>query len=147
VTIRIRPAIRADLPRIWQIRHGVAENRLTDPSVVKDDEVLWYMDQGLFPVSEDETGTGEVGVQGFGCGNPLTGYVWALFVDSMAQGRGHGSALLAWLEDRFRAAGLAQAHLTTGAETRAVGFYARCGWRRTGLAFSGEAVFVKVIRP
>ena len=78
---RLRPATRADLPRIYEVRHGTAENRLTDPALVSDAEVAWYMDQAIFLVSEDETG-----VQAFACVNHQTGYVWALFVIDEAQG-------------------------------------------------------------
>jgi GNAT superfamily N-acetyltransferase len=80
---------RADLPRIHQIRHGTAENRLTNSSLVTDAEVAWYMDEAIFLVSEDGTN-----VQGFTCANHQTAYVWTLFVIDEAQGRGHGTALL-----------------------------------------------------
>ncbi len=138
MTVSVRQATREDLPRIWEIRHGVGENRLLDPSIVKDDEVAWYMDNAIFLVSEDNGG-----VQGFGCANPLIGYVWALFVDPAAHRRGHGQALLDAMCAGMAAAGLIQAHLTTGENTAAAEFYQRQGWRRTGRAFSGEAVFVK----
>jgi hypothetical protein len=85
---RLRPATPADLPRIHEVRHGTAENRLTDAALVTDAEVAWYMDVAIFLVSEDETG-----VQGFTRVNHQTGYVWALFVIDGAQGRGHGSRL------------------------------------------------------
>jgi len=38
---RLRPAIRADLPRIRQVRHGTAENQLTNPAIVTEAEVAW----------------------------------------------------------------------------------------------------------
>jgi hypothetical protein len=80
---RIRSATRDDLRRIHTVRHGTAENRLLDPTLVTDAEVAWYMDAGIFLVSEDADG-----VRGFTCVNPQTGYVWALFVIDEAQGRG-----------------------------------------------------------
>src|ERR1700749_2077716 len=86
---RLRPATRADLPRIDQVRRGTAENRLLDPSLVSNEEVAWYMDEAIFLVSEDEAG-----IQGFACANHQTGYVWALFVIDGAPGQGHGTALL-----------------------------------------------------
>jgi hypothetical protein len=39
VMISLRPATRADLPRIFEVRYGTAENRLSDPSLVTDEEV------------------------------------------------------------------------------------------------------------
>lgn len=114
------------------MRHGTAENRLTDPSLVTDAEVAWYLNEAIFLVSEDEWG-----VQGFACANHQTGYVWALFVIDGAQRRGHGTALL----ERLRQAGHRQAFLTTGVGTRAAAFYRSKGWRQTGVDMKGEAVF------
>jgi GNAT superfamily N-acetyltransferase len=82
-----RPATPGDLPRIYEVRHGTAENRLTDPSLVTDAEVASYLNEAIFLVSEDEAG-----VQGFH--DHQTGYVWALFVVDGAHGQGHGTALL-----------------------------------------------------
>lgn len=134
--VRLRAATRRDLPRIHEVRHGTAENRLSDPALVTDDEVAWYLDHAIFLVSEDDDG-----IQGFVCANHQTGYVWALFVIDAAQGRGHGTALLDAALERLREAGHRQAFLTTGRDTRAAGFYQARGWRRTGEDLRGEAVF------
>jgi len=132
----LRPATRDDLPRIWQVRHGTAENRLTDPTRVTDAEIDWYLDQAIFLVSEDETG-----VQGFTCVDHQTGYVWALFVIDGAQGRGHGTALLDAAMARLRQAGHRQAFLTTGSGTGAARFYRARGWELMGMDMNGEMVF------
>ncbi len=136
VGFRLRAATRDDLPRIHQVRHGTAENRLTDPSLVTDEEVAWYMDQGVFLVAEDAEA-----VQGFACANTLTGYVWALFVIDGAQGRGIGKALLDAVIQRLRDAGHRQAFLNTDPDTRAARFYAARGWRPMGQDLRGEVVF------
>jgi GNAT superfamily N-acetyltransferase len=133
---RLRPATREDLPRIGQVRHGTAENRLTDPSLVSEAEVAWYMDEGVFLVAEDEEG-----IQGFACANLLTGYVWALFVIDAAHGRGFGTALLDAAMERLRVAGHRQAFLNTGPGTRAEGFYTARGWRPMGRDLRGEVVY------
>lgn len=132
----VRRATRADLSRIREVRHGTTENRLTDPSLVTDAEVAWYLDEAIFLVSEDETG-----VQGFVCANHQTGYVWALFVIDGAQGCGHGTALLDEAVARLRQAGHRQAFLTTGPGTKAATYYRSRGWRQTGVDMRGEAVF------
>jgi GNAT superfamily N-acetyltransferase len=133
---RPRPAMRADLPRIHQVRHGTAENRLTNPALVTDAEVAWYIEEAIFLVSEDETG-----VQGFTCVNHQTGYVWALFVIDGAQGRGHGTALLDAAMTRLKQAGHRQAFLSTGTGTKAEGFYRSRGWQPMGVNMNGEMVF------
>lgn len=135
-TKRVRPASHSDLMRIHEVRHGTAENRLSDPSLVTDDEVAWYLDHAIFLVSED----GE-DVQGFVCANHQTGYVWALFVIDGAQGRGHGSALMDAAMARLREAGHRQAFLSTGKGTRAEAFYRGHGWTPTGESLRGEVVF------
>jgi GNAT superfamily N-acetyltransferase len=86
---RLRQARTLDLPRIFEVRHGTAENRLEDPSLVTPAEVEWYLNEAIVLVSEDDAG-----IQGFTCANHQTGYVWALFVIDGAHGRGHGTALL-----------------------------------------------------
>jgi GNAT superfamily N-acetyltransferase len=133
---RLRPATRADLPRIFEVRHGTAENQLTNPALVTDEDVLWYLDHAIFLVSEDETN-----IQGFTCVNHETGYVWALFVIDEAQGRGHGTALLNAAMTRLRQAGHRQAYLHTGKGTKAEGFYRARGWRRAGENADGEVVY------
>jgi GNAT superfamily N-acetyltransferase len=136
MSISIGPATEADLPRIFEVRHGTAENRLTDPSRVTDAEVAWYLREAIFLVSKDEEG-----LQGFICANHQTGHVWALFVIDGAQGRGHGTGLLNEAIARFREAGHRQAFLTTGKDTKAATFYRAKGWLMTGIDMRGEAVF------
>jgi GNAT superfamily N-acetyltransferase len=134
--ISVRRATEADLPRVSEVRHGTAENRLTDPSRVTDAEVAWYLNEAIFLVLEDEEG-----LQGFTCANHQTGYVWALFVIDGAHGRGHGTALLDDVIARLRNAGHRQAFLTTGQDTKAAAFYHSRGWRQTAIDMRGEAVF------
>jgi GNAT superfamily N-acetyltransferase len=134
--LRMRPATLADLPRIHEVRHGTAENRLSNPALVTDAEIAWYMDAAIFLVSEDESG-----VQGFTCVNHLTGFVWALFVIDEAQGRGHGTQLLDAAMARLREAGHRQSFLSTGSGTKAAGFYRSKGWQPMGMDMRGEVVF------
>jgi len=132
----IRPASRADLPRIHEVRNGTAENPLLESDGVTEAEVLWYLDEAIFLVSEDEAD-----IQGFTCANPQTGYVWALFVIDAAHGRGHGGALLDAAMARLRDAGHRQAFLTTGVGMKSEGFYRSKGWRAMGVNLKGERVY------
>lgn len=80
-------------------------------------------------------------VVGFAIGNADTGNIWALFVDPEHEGRGHGRALhdamVEWLFSR----GLPHLWLGTDPDTRAERFYRAAGWRRTGKAANGEALY------
>ena len=134
--MRLRAALPDDLPRIHEVRNGTAENPLDDPSLVTPEEVQWYLREGIFLVADDEDG-----VHGFTCANPQTGYLWALFVIDGRQGRGFGTALLDAAMRRLREAGHRQSFLTTGAGSRAEGFYASRGWRAMGRAHNGEIVY------
>ncbi|KPF69573.1 hypothetical protein IP69_10740 [Bosea sp. AAP35] len=134
----IRKATLADQPRIHAIRMGVSENVLSDPSRVTDEEVAWYREQAVFLVSEQ---AGEVA--GFACANHQIGLIWALFVDPVHEGCGHGKALLDAALVALQAAGIVQAHLTTGCGTRAERFYRRQGWQDMGVSLDGNVVFVK----
>ncbi|MEI8145953.1 MAG: GNAT family N-acetyltransferase [Alphaproteobacteria bacterium] len=131
----LRPATYADLPRVTIVRHATAENRLSDPSRVSEAEVIWYVDEAIFLVSEDDEG-----IQGFVCANPQTGLLWALFVIDDKHGRGHGSALHEAALIRLREAGHRQAFLTTGRGTKAEAFYKARGWHSTGMDRGGEVV-------
>lgn len=137
----IRPATDADRARIFQIRFAVHENKLSDPSLVSDEEVDWYQREAIFLVAEVEGA-----VVGFVCANHQTGLVWALFVDPGQEGRGHGRALLDAALAGLAAQGHLQAHLNTDPDTRAARFYARHGWREMGRDLSGQAVFLRAIQ-
>ena len=97
----------------------------TDPLLVTDAEVAWYLAEAIFLVSEDE-----MGVQGFACANHQTGYVWALFVIDGSQGQGHGTALLDEVVRRLRQAGHRQAFLTPARKRRRRGSTAPKGGGR-----------------
>lgn len=136
----IRKAIPADHARIHAIRMGVRENILSDPTLVTEEEVDWYREHAIFLVAEE---AGEV--VAFTCANHQSGLVWALFVDPVHEGRGHGRALLDAALAGLVAAGHAQAWLTTGAGTRAERFYRRHGWREMGRSIDDQIVFIRTL--
>ena len=120
----LRQATRADLAGLWRVRYAVAENTLA-PGRIADEEVI---------VQLEVTGRGWVveeggEVVGFAIGDAAEANVWALFVDPRAEGRGHGSLLHDTTVDWLWAHGLPLLWLSTGAATKARGFYERRGWR------------------
>ena len=78
---------------------------------------------------------------GFAIGNAETGNIWALFVDPEHEGRGHGRALHDAMVEWLFARGLAHLWLGTEPGTRAERFYRAAGWRCTGKAANGEALY------
>lgn len=119
----IRRATHAEIPRLFAIRLAVTENPLIDPSRVTAADCAWFVDHSETWVW-DEDGT----VRGFSAADPRDGSIWALFVEPGQDGRGIGRALLDAALDTLRAHGHRTATLTTGAGTRAEGFYRKAGW-------------------
>jgi GNAT superfamily N-acetyltransferase len=110
-----------------EIRAGVRENRLRDPSRVKVEDVLWYIrNPGLFVWEEDGR------IVGFSGADPRNGNIFALFVEESFEGRGIGRALLDRACRVLNEAKCPRIWLTTWPGTRAERFYRKAGWRVTG---------------
>jgi GNAT superfamily N-acetyltransferase len=131
----IRKANREDIPRIMEIRAQVRENRLRDPSRVKIQDVVWFVDNpGIFVWEEGGK------VVGFSAADPRNGNIFALFVERAYEGRGIGRALFGRACEVLNEAGCPRMWLTTWPSTRAEHFYHRAGWRVTGTE-DGNLVF------
>ena len=123
----LRPATRADMPALWDVRYAVTENTLT-PGRIGDEELRRSIeDDGRGWVAEVDGR-----VVGFAIGLAASGNVWALFVRPDAEGRGIGSALHDALLRWFATQPVERLWLTTGSTTRARGFYLARGWREIG---------------
>lgn len=117
-------AISDDIEGMHRVRKAVLENRLTS-NKIREEHYLPYLEElGRSWVAVNDANE----VLGFAAGNRETGNIWALFVHPDAEGKGIGKALhdmmIAWLFST----GLQQLNLSTGANTRAQGFYERAGW-------------------
>ena len=131
-----RRALHADIDRIMAIRHGVRENRLSDPNSVTADDCAAFIDRAeMWVWVEDDQ------IQGFSAGDPRDGSIWALFVDPAFEGRGIGRDLLALACGTVRGAGFGTTRLNTEPGTRADGFYRANGWIETGRSAKGEIIF------
>jgi len=135
----IQPATRADIPRIFEIRDSVSENRLTDPDSVTAEDAAWFIDNKVLWVWKDDDGT----INGFAAGDPRDGWVWALFVAPAHEGRGIGRALLEHTCASLRAVGHPMAQLVTEAGTRAERHYRAAGWSEFRRTENGQIVFQK----
>jgi GNAT superfamily N-acetyltransferase len=131
----IRRAARADIPRIMEIRAGVRENALRDPSRVTMEDVCWFVDNpGIFVWVEDSK------IVGFSAADPRNGNIFALFVEEAYEGRGIARALFKCACNVLDEAGCHRMWLTTWPGTRAERFYRRAGWQVTG-NHDGNLVF------
>jgi len=135
----LRQATRDDIPAIRRIRMAVHENTLPY-DLITQQELIGHLEAcGRGWVSEHGGA-----VVAFAFANRLDGNIWALFVDPLHQGRGHGRALhdtmMAWLWQQ----GVPRAWLGTGEGTRAQTFYERAGWRRCGRLDNGDLLYEKI---
>lgn len=136
----IRTATDADIPDLMRIRAAVRENRLNDPSRVPAAAYQEFLSVSRIWLFEDEDG-----IRGFAAADPRDGSIWALFTDPSAEGMGVGKALLPYALNDLKAAGWAQARLSTAPGTRADGFYRRQGWETAGMTEGGEQGFVRTL--
>lgn len=120
-----------------EIRAGVRENRLRDPSSVTVEDVCWFVDNpGIFVWIEDGK------IVGFSAGDPRSGEISALFVEQAYEGRGIARALFERACDVLMEASCSRMWLTTWPGTRAERFYRKAGRHVTGTK-DGNLVFEK----
>ncbi len=137
----IRKATLADRPRISEVRLAVRENQLSAASAGKVETTAdWIFENATFWVWE-EAGA----VQGFSVADPRDGTIFGLFIHPDYGGRGLARALLPLACEDLRAAGFAEARLTTGPGTRAERFYRTNGWEEIGHQDDGEVIFRKAL--
>jgi len=137
----IRPAVRADLPRIFEIRSSVRENRLSDPSRVTERDAAWFVDNAFLWVWEEA----DAGITGFSGSDPRDGSIWALFVAPGHEGKGIGRALLDRCCNALREAGHKTAVLSTEPGTLAERHYRAAGWTEAGTSPRGDLIFRKAL--
>jgi GNAT superfamily N-acetyltransferase len=135
----IRPATLSDIPRIFEIRDSVGENRLSDPGAVTKAETPWFVENGALWVWQEADGL----ITGFSGSDKRDGSIWAVFVAPGYEGKGIGRALLKTACDALRAAGHGTAVLTTGPGTRAERHYRADGWSLAGTNANGDLMLQK----
>jgi len=132
-----RRATPEDIPAMSRIRLAVRENRLRDPGRITPAMYADFLERdgrGWIARIDGET-------VAFSYANRLDGSIWALFVDPAHEGKGLAKQLLALATDWLFETGVDEVRLDTGADTRADGFYARQGWRRSQVQ-DGEVSYV-----
>jgi GNAT superfamily N-acetyltransferase len=126
-----------DIPEMQRIRHGVKENRLSDPALVTDQDCLEFITKrGRGWVAENG-----ISLAGFAIVDCKEKNIWALFVDPPFERQGIGRKLQELMLDWYFSYHEEDLWLGTAPYTRAAGFYRKSGWRETGVRANGEISF------
>ena len=126
-----------DIPRIQVVRNRVRENRLSNPSLVTDEDVEDFISiRGRGWVCEIE---GEV--IGFSIVDLKDHNVWALFIHPDYEARGIGKILHLLMVDWYFEQKKEILWLGTAPATRAEKFYRLQGWKEVGMHRKGEIKF------
>ena len=135
--MQIRIAEINDIKEIQIIRNLVKENRLSDPSIVPDQDVEDYMiRRGKGWVCENQTG-----LLGFAIADLVEHNIWALFVHPDHEGKGVGKVLHDAMMNWYFKTTDHPVWLGTAPGTRAEKFYRKAGWRENGMHGKGEIKF------
>lgn len=119
------------------VRHLVKENILSNPNLVPDKDVAYYItEKGKGWVCEVE---GQI--VGFSIIDLLEKSVWALFVDPDFAEKGIGKQLHRLMLDWYFQQTKDKVVLGTAPNTRAERFYTLQGWTRAGNYPNGEVKF------
>lgn len=119
------------------VRHLVKENTLSNPDLVPDKDVAYYLsEKGKGWVCEVEGR-----VVGFSIIDLLERSVWALFVDPDFAEKGIGKELHKLMLDWYFQQTKDKVVLGTAPNTRAERFYTLQGWTQIGSYSNGELKF------
>lgn len=125
-----------------QVRQAVRENRLGPNTKIREESYIPYLEATGRGWVLEEDGK----IVAFAIGERETGNIWAVFVHQDHEGKGYGKMVQEPMVQWLFAQGLQRIHLTTGAGTRAQGFYAATGWTFTGIDAHGDAAYER-LRP
>ena len=126
-----------DIPRIQVVRNRVRENRLSNPSLVTDEDVEDFISiRGRGWVCEIECK-----IIGFSIVDLKDHNVWALFIHPDYEARGIGKILHQLMVDWYFEQKREILWLGTAPDTRAEKFYRLQGWKEVGMHGIGEIKF------
>ncbi|MBV8036356.1 GNAT family N-acetyltransferase [Roseateles sp.] len=141
MTLRI--ATRADTAELWRVRYAVTENTLT-PGCISDAELHAHLEDFGRGWVVELAPLPDLRIAGFAIGDARNGNVWAMFVDPICHGQGHGRALHDAMVGWLFSTGLQRLSLGTQPGSRAEAFYRRAGWRALHIDEHGERRFERL---
>ncbi len=132
-----REAQVSDIPQIQFVRNAVKENRLSDPSLVPDQDVEEYIsNRGRGWVCEAGNR-----IVGFAIADIVANNIWALFIHPDHEARGIGKKLHRMMLDWYFLQTKETVWLGTEPNSRAEKFYRMQGWKEAGVHGKGEIKF------
>ena len=132
-----REATIEDIAQMQVVRHTVKENTLSDPNLVPDGDVAFYItEKGKGWVCEINSS-----IVGFAIADLQEHSIWALFVDPEFDQKGIGKKLHQLMLDWYFSKTKQTVSLGTSPKTRAEEFYKRQGWTAVGHYSNGEVKF------
>jgi GNAT superfamily N-acetyltransferase len=123
-----------------QLRLNVRENRLLDPTRITEASYRPYILAGSAWVAETDEG-----IVGFAVVDAPERRVEALFIEPQSEGAGIGRALHQQMLEWAGEVGLPRLSLSTEDGSRAVRFYEKAGWQRSGFTSDGEVLFERCV--
>jgi len=135
--MNFREATIEDTKALQEIRHSVKENRLSNPSLVTDADVINFITfRGKGWICEVNNV-----IVGFAIVDTLDNNIWALFVHPAHEKKGIGRKLQEIMLNWFFHQSDETLWLGTAPDTRAESFYRSSGWKDKGLRKNGEIRF------
>jgi ubiquinone/menaquinone biosynthesis C-methylase UbiE/GNAT superfamily N-acetyltransferase len=135
--MQFREATISDIAQLQIIRQAVKENRLSDPSLVKKEDYVEFLERrGKGWVCESDGN-----ILGFAIADLQEENIWALFVSPEYEAKGIGKRLQQLMLDWYFNQNKKYVWLGTEPNSRAERFYRRSGWKHAGVRKNGEIKF------
>ncbi len=132
-----REATIEDVKQIQEVRHSVKENKLSDPSLVTDEDCKNFLTiKGKGWVCEMDKA-----IVGFSIVDLAGNNIWALFVKPEYEKKGIGKKLHDIMVDWYFTQTNTTVWLGTSPNTRAASFYRKAGWKTAGMNGLDELKF------
>ncbi|MBP9159735.1 MAG: GNAT family N-acetyltransferase [Flavobacteriales bacterium] len=140
--MNIRAATPEDIPAMHEIRLRVRENRLSDPSVVTEQDYHDFMARDTMSWVAEVDGR----IAGFTMVDVEKRDLWALFVAPEHEFKGLGKALHEiMVNSYFKRTNCLR--LSTAPNTRAAAFYGAAGYKEIGPTSNGKELIFELHKP
>jgi GNAT superfamily N-acetyltransferase len=134
-------ASAADVSTMHQLRLNVRENRLLDSTRITEASYRPYiLARSAWVAETDEK------IVGFAVVDAPKRRLEALFIEPESEGAGIARALHQHLLEWAREVGIVRLSLSTENGSRAVRFYEKAGWQRSGFTSDGEVIFRRSVK-